>query len=86
MWEIIQIVNGLARHRGWPIHHLNVQTMLLNGVFDELYMAQLDGVTTPGTKHLICQLHHALYDLKQSPHDWYSKMDSTLLQVGLIKS
>jgi hypothetical protein len=32
-WETIQIVSGLAGHCGWPIHHLNVQTMFLNGVF-----------------------------------------------------
>jgi hypothetical protein len=48
-WGIIQIVNGLARHCGWPNHHLNVQTMFLNGVFDEeVYMAQLDGLATLG--------------------------------------
>jgi hypothetical protein len=67
-WETIWIVNGLARHCGWPIHHLDVQIKFLNGVSDkEVYMAQPDGSATPGTKHLICQLHYALYGFKQSP-------------------
>jgi hypothetical protein len=48
-------------------------------------MAQFDGLTTLGFEHLVCQLHCTLYGLKQSPHAWYA-MDSTLLQVGLIKS
>jgi hypothetical protein len=59
----------------------------VNGVFDEkMYMAQLDGLTIPSTEHLVCQLHHVLYGLKQSPHAWYFRMDSTLFQVGLIKN
>jgi hypothetical protein len=80
-------VNGLVGHYGWPIHHLNVQTTLLNGVFDEeVYMVQLDALTTPGIEHFICQLHHALYGLQQSPYAWYSRMDYALLQTHLIKS
>ncbi len=35
---------------------------------------------------LFCQLHHALYGLKQSPCAWYSRMDYALLQTRLIKS
>jgi hypothetical protein len=61
--------------------------MFLNGVLDEeVYMVQLDGVATPSTKHLVYQLHCVLYGLKQSPCACYFKMDSTLLQAGLIKS
>jgi hypothetical protein len=30
-------------------------------------MVQLDGLTTPGFEHLVCQLHHALYGFKQNP-------------------
>ncbi len=79
-WETIQIVSGLIGHCGWPIHHLDVQTTFLNGVFDEeMYMAQFDGLTTLGSKPLVCQLHRTLYGLKKSPHAWYFKMDSTLL-------
>jgi hypothetical protein len=58
-------VNGLAGHCGWPIHHLNVQIAFLNGVLDEeVYQVQLDGLATPNTQHLICQLHRTLYGLK----------------------
>jgi hypothetical protein len=73
-------MSGLARHCGWPIHHLNVQTTFLNRVFDEeMYMVQLDGLATPGIEHLICQFHCVLYGLKQIPHAWYPKMDFTML-------
>jgi hypothetical protein len=78
-WETIQIVSGLAGHCGWPIHHLDVQTMFLNGVFHEkMYMVQFDGLATSSFEHLVCQLHHALYGLKQSPYDWYYRMNPTL--------
>jgi hypothetical protein len=41
----------------------------LDGVFDEeVYMVQIDGLPTFGFEHLVCQLHLALYGLKQSPH------------------
>jgi hypothetical protein len=86
-WETIWIVSGLSGHCGWPIHHLNVQTIFVNGVFDEeMYIAQLDGLAIPSTKHLVCQVHCVLCGLKQNPHAWYFRMDSTLFQVDLIKN
>jgi len=61
-------MNGLLGHCGWPIHHLDVQTTFLDGVFDEkVYMVQIDGLPTLGSEHLVCQLHLALDGLKQSP-------------------
>jgi hypothetical protein len=60
-------MNGLVKHCGWPIHHLDFQTTFLNGVFDEeMYMVQIDGLPTLGSEHLVCQLHPTLYGLKQS--------------------
>jgi hypothetical protein len=80
-------VNGLPGHYGWPIHHLDVQTSFLNGVLDEeVYMAQLDGLATPSTQHLICQLYRTLYGLKPNLRAWYFKLDSSVLQANLIKS
>ena len=86
-WETIRILVAIAVHLDWPIHQLDVLTAFLNGILkDDVYMAQPPGIMKPGTAHLVCKLHRALYGLKQSPRAWYARLHVALLSWHLIQS
>jgi hypothetical protein len=40
----------------------------------------------PSRSHYHYKLDRALYDLKQSPHDWYSGLSHKLRSLGFIPS
>lgn len=82
-WTTLRTIIALAISLGWDLHHLDVITAFLNGTLDELiFMRQPPGYLVPGSKHLVCTLHHSIYGLKQSPRTWYLEFDSYLLSTG----
>jgi histone deacetylase 1/2 len=86
-WEMIRILIAIAVHLNWPIHQLDVLTAFLNGILEEeVYMYQPQGFIQPGTQHLVCRLHKALYGLRQSPRAWYARQHAALLSWHLIQS
>jgi len=81
------MISALASTKGWPIHHLNVNTAFLNGrLTDEVYMEQPRGYELTGNDHLVCRLDRALYGLKQAPRRLYRKIDRFLQLHKLKKS
>lgn len=71
--ELIWIIIAISTHNNWQIHHMDVQTMSLNGYLTvELYLEQPKGFVQPNHEHQVCKLHRALCGLKQSPWEWYS--------------
>lgn len=86
-WETIRILVAIAIHLNWPIHQLDVLTAFLNGILrEEVYMRQPLGFIKPGTEHLVCKLHKALYGLRQSPRAWYARLHIALLAWHLTQS
>lgn len=86
-WETIRILIAIAVHLNWPIHQLDVLTAFLNGILEEdVYMYQPQGFVKPGTRHLVCKLHKALYGLRQSPRAWYARLHTALISWHLIQS
>jgi hypothetical protein len=53
---------------------------------DEVYMQQPRGYEVHGSEKLVCKLSQALYGLKQTPLQWYRKIDNFLKKNGLQKS
>ena len=65
----------------------DVKSSFLNGeILEEIYIKQLEGYEIPRKEHHVYKLRKALYGLKQAPRAWYSKLDKSLLELGLIRS
>ena len=45
--------------------------------------SQPEGYEIPDKEHCVFGLKKALYGLKQAPRAWYSKLDRSLLELGL---
>jgi hypothetical protein len=65
---------------------MDVKTTFLNGVIEEVYIEQLQGLEVEDRKTHVCRLKKALYGLKQAPRAWYGKIDSFLTSLGFTKS
>jgi hypothetical protein len=68
----------------WELWQMDVITAFLNGDLQELiFMEMPEGYRTPG---MVCKLLRSLYGLKQSPRQWYQKLDTFLLKLGFTRS
>lgn len=82
-----ETISTIAAHHIWPIRHLNVQTSFLNGVLQEkVYMQQHLGFVVVGREREVCRLKRMLYDLRQSPHACYHRIDLALCAKGLQRN
>ena len=81
--ESVRSVIALACNKGLKLHQMDITTAFLNGdLNEEVYMTQLEGFCTDGSKHLVCRLRKSLYGLKQSPRCWNQALDSQLKSMG----
>lgn len=66
---------------------MNVKTAFLHGTLnEEIYMTQPDGFNVPGCEKWACKLSKSLYDLKQSPRQWYKRFDSFIREHKYTRS
>ncbi|GLT71533.1 hypothetical protein SLA2020_435440 [Shorea laevis] len=83
----IRMVLSLAVTNDWPIRQLDVQNAFLHGDLQEnVYMSQPPGFIHPLYPNHVCHLRKALYGLKQAPRAWFSRLSSTLSELGFIRS
>jgi histone deacetylase 1/2 len=83
----IRIVLSIAVSQGWSLRQLDVQNAFLHGVLEEeVYMRQPPGFEDKKHPHYICKLDKALYDPKQAPRAWYSRLSQRLLELGFVPS
>jgi hypothetical protein len=69
---------------GLEILQMDVITAFLNGGLSEtIYMDLPEGYEQVG---VICRLLRSLYGLKQSPRQWYQRLDSYLISLGFRRS
>ncbi|GJV74600.1 retrovirus-related pol polyprotein from transposon TNT 1-94 [Tanacetum coccineum] len=73
-------------HKNITIFQMDVKTDFLNGPLkEEVYVSQPEGFIDPNFPNHIYRLKKALYGLKQSPHAWYDKLSSFLIEHGFTK-
>jgi len=50
---------------------------------EELYMARSKGFKVKGKENIVCRFTKSLYDLKQTPWQWYFKFDGFMEEKDL---
>jgi len=79
LWTIIAV----AAMEDLELDSMDISSAFLNGdLEEEIYMSQPEGFAVLGKEHLVCRLKKSLYGLKQSPRQWYQKLNKTFMQLG----
>ncbi|KAI0523110.1 hypothetical protein KFK09_005500 [Dendrobium nobile] len=79
----IRILLTIALHNQWPVIQLDVANAFLHGdLSDEIYMKQPAGFVDPQHPQHVCKLHKSIYELKQSPRQWFQKFTTFLQSHG----
>ncbi|KAJ4702464.1 Retrovirus-related Pol polyprotein from transposon TNT 1-94 [Melia azedarach] len=84
---IIRLVLTIAVTRGWALNQLDVNNAFLQGTLsDRVFIQQPQGFVDSQYPSHVCQLHKAIYGLRQAPRAWYNELRSFLLGYGFINS
>lgn len=59
--------------KGFKVYQMDVKSIFLNGILEEVYIEQLEGFVDLSKKNMVCKLHKELYGLKQTPRAWYER-------------
>ena len=69
------------------LEQMDVKTSFLHGDLEEtILMKQPEGFEVQGIQNQVCKLNKSLYELKQSPRQWYRKFDNFMLVNGYTSS
>jgi hypothetical protein len=84
--ETIRLIIAIATQHKWKIFQIDVKLAFLNGFLEgEVYIEQPMGYEVKGHKDKVLKLNKALYELKQTPRTWYSRINSYFLNNGFVK-
>jgi hypothetical protein len=73
--------------RGWNLRQLDVQNNFLHGNLEEdVYMHQPPVYENKRMPNYVSKLYKSLYNLKQAPCAWYSRLSTKLCEVGFQAS
>ena len=82
--ETLRLLLALTAILDWELQSMDVITAFLNGDLQELiYMEMPEGYRKPGH---VCKLLRSLYGLKQSPRQWYQRLDAFLIGLRFKRS
>jgi len=56
----MRLLLEVAAQEGWPVHHMDVKSALLNGKLVEVYVVELPSITVIGVKHKVLHLSQDL--------------------------
>jgi hypothetical protein len=83
-FETVHVILALCVLKNWHIEGLNVCNAYLYGKLkEEIYMQQPEGFKVKGKEHMVIQLNHVLYGLKQAGLIWYQTLAKSLKEMGL---
>jgi hypothetical protein len=74
-YSSVRVILAISAQMGWKVHQMDVKTVFLNGVVEEIYVEQPKGFETFSRDTHVCKLKRALYGLKQALMAWYARID-----------
>jgi len=78
IWMLLAIVAQFDLE----LKQMDVKTAFLHGELEEkIYMKQPKTYIQEGKENKVCLLKKSLYELKQSPRQWYKRFDSFMIKV-----
>ena len=76
--DSIRLVLAILASKHWEVHRMDVKSAFIHGyIHEDIYMKKTKGYISEPS--FVCKLKKSLYELKQAPREWYSKMDAFLL-------
>ncbi|KAG8477244.1 hypothetical protein CXB51_030469 [Gossypium anomalum] len=85
--SLIRALLGIVAMHDLELGQLDVKTAFLHGELEEdIYMQQPEGFTVSKKEDYVCLLKKSLYDLKQSPRQWYKRFDSFMTSHDFKRS
>lgn len=67
------------------LEKMDVKTTFLHGNLEKrIFMAQLEGFIKSRDEENVCLLRNSLYALKQSPKQWYLRVDEFMLKNKFV--
>lgn len=82
----LRTVLAIAAIEDMEIHSMDISSAFLYGDLDEeIYMRQPEGFAAPGQEQLVWRLKKSLYGLKQSPRQWYQRLNDTFTSLGFSR-
>lgn len=80
----LRILLAIGVYFGLEIHHIDIKTAYLHADLNEpVFMKQPEGYIKPGEENLVCRLSKAIYGLRSSAKEWFTKLGGVLEECGL---
>ena len=83
----IRMLLAITTTGDYELEQMDVKMPFLHGNIDEkIPMEQPEGFKTKGKEDHVCLLKKSLYDLKQTPRQWYKCFDSLMVENKFSRS
>ena len=75
------MILAVTTHLDWELEQMDVVTAFLNGDLDEdVFVSVSEGLSSEWTRNKVRKLRKSFYGLKQSPSQWYAKIQQFLVE------
>lgn len=58
------------------------KTSFLNGLFEKVYMSQIEGFEVEDKEHMVCKTEKSLYGRKEASRYWFIRFDHIVTSFG----
>jgi len=85
--DTVRMIIAFATQKGWKLYQLDVKSASLHGELKEdVFVEPPKGYEKKGSEQMVYKLQKALYELKQTPRAWFSRIESYFIKEGFKSS
>ena len=86
-YNSIRVLLAITTFNDLELDQMDVKTAFLHGSLEEeILMDQLEGFVEEGTEDMVCLMKRNLYELKQSPRQWYLRFNKFMISYEFCRS